>query len=61
MGKQTEGLHHFNKYDTVQAEGGECGRVISRTALAAEIKWPDGHISLVPQFDPHYTVIRRGH
>lgn len=57
--QQPDGLHYYSKGDRVQRQGGTCGTVISHTALTAEIRWPNGTVELVGQFDPRYTVAMR--
>lgn len=58
--QQPESLHWYDVGDQIRhAGGGACGKVISRTALTAEVKWPTGTIQLIAQFDPKYVVVSR--
>lgn len=54
------GLHHFNAGEYVYRVDGRVGRVLSRTALTATVRWNDSKKQeVIDQFDERYISCPR--
>ena len=59
MSLQLESRHFFRTGDLVQHRGGALGEVADAQTLYATIRWADGEMQEVDQFDPAVIVLER--